>query len=632
MSEGTEKAVPLYPGAMANDLPGSFCQNCLSWNPGDRETCLKCGTRLLILAGDQTWEDEPEDTDGGEDLEEHLLERITGLEETMRRVETYLETVSDQLGKLERSEVMLRNGLMALVQEMEHNRQLDAHAFSERWENLVEENLHLISARELFTRYRARILPIARPKSMAQLKRALLETTALLEAADLPGAAQRLSQALPLDPKNYELLFTAASLHEAAQNFEEAEVLARKVVGLSPRHFEAWMLLGKLLQELPEQADQAIEALHQASDLRPDDPEPRMLLAELLLDQEDLQGALEAAQEAVARRRDGETLLLLGQVHLARGESLLAVPTLKEASAYLPGDLNVREALAEAYLQHDERSKAFAILQELLLQNPGDPHLLLMLDAENHPQLREARDGKTGTQLMLDEVEALLDENQTEGAEVLLKRVRRKGRSQRSDWLDLRLAFMKEPEKRLKSALEFACSDRHPRLCFLALRLVLEHLMEQKREAEITQALDAYLSRHPKSTGAWEAALMRLAYTLMNGQITDQDLAEVRRLHAHPLPGLEPRARTLLGQYLLALKRHQDVVDLLDPLLEKEPTLINHFQLGAALAGLGEREPARALLRAGLDADPGDLNEGQAKGVKTQIRGLLKELEDAPQA
>jgi len=617
---------------MANDLPGSYCQNCLAWNPGERETCLKCGTRLLILAGDQTWEDEPEDMDGGEDLEEHLLERITGLEETVRRVETYLETVSDQLGKLERSEVMLRNGLMALVQEMEHNRQLDAQAFSARWENLVEDNLHLISARELFTRYRARILPIARPKSMAQLKRALLETTALLEAADLPGAAQRLGQALPLDPKNYELIFTAASLHEASQNFEEAEVLARKAVGLSPRHFEAWMLLGRLLQELPEHADQAIEALHQASDLRPDDPEPRMLLAELLLDQDDLQGALEAAQEAVARRRDGETLLLLGQVYLARGESLLAVPALKEASIHLPGDLNVREALAEAYLLQEERPKAFAILQELLMQNPGDPHLLLMLDAENHPQLREARDGRAGTQLLLDEAEALLDESQTEGAEVLLKRVRRKGRSQRSEWLDLRLAFLKDPEKQIKGALDFARSDRHPRLCFLALRLVLEHLMAQKREPEITQALDAYLGRHPKSTGAWEAALMRLAYRLMNGQVTDQDLAEVRRLHTHPLPGLEPRARTLLGQYLLALGRHQEVVELLDPLLEREPTLINHFQLGSALAGMGEKEEARILLKAGLDAEAGDLNESQAKGVKSQIRGLLKELEETPQA
>ncbi|WP_275976214.1 tetratricopeptide repeat protein [Geothrix oryzisoli] len=617
---------------MANDLPGSYCQNCLSWNPGDRETCVKCGTRLLILAGDQTWEDEPDEPEGGEDLEEHLLERITGLEETLRRVETYLETVSDQLGKLERSEVMLRNGLMALVQEMEQKRQLDAHAFSERWEQLVEENLHLISARELFTRYRARILPIARPKSMAQLKRALLETTALLEAADLPGAAQRLGQALPLDPKNYELIFTAASLHEAAQNFEEAEGLVRKAVGLSPRHFEAWMLLAKLLQELPDQADQAIEALHQASDLRPEDPEPRMLLAELLLDEEDLQGALEAAQEAVARRKDGETLLLLGQVHLARGESALAVPVLKEASAYLPGDLHVRESLAEAYLQQGDRSKAFAILQELLMQNPGDPHLLLMVDAEDHAQLREARDGKTGTQTLLDEVENLLDEDQLEPAALLLKRVRRKGKSQRSEWLELRLAFLRNPEKNLKAALDFACSDRHPRLCFLALRLGLEHLMAQKREEEIARMLDAFLTRHPKSTGAWEAALMRQAYRLMNGQATDQDLVEVRRLHAHPLPGMEPRARTLLGQYLLALKRHQEVLDLLDPLLEKEPTLINHFQLGAALAGLGEREEARALLKAGLDAEYGDLNDSQAKGVKNQIRGLLKELDGPAEA
>ncbi|WP_291272363.1 tetratricopeptide repeat protein [Geothrix sp.] len=616
---------------MANDLPGSYCQNCLTWNPGDRETCVKCGTRLLILAGDQTWEDEPEEAEGGEDLEEHLLERITGLEETLRRVETYLETVSDQLGKLERSEVMLRNGLMALVQEMEQKRQLDAHAFSERWEHLVEENLNLISARELFTRYRARILPIARPKSMSQLKRALLETTALLESADLPGAAQRLGQALPLDPKNYELIFTVASLHEAAQNFEEAESLARKAVGLSPRHFEAWMLLAKLLQELPERADQAIEAMHQAADLRPDDPEPRMMLAELLLEQEDLQGALEAAQEAVARRKDGETLLLLGQVHLARGESALAVPVLKDASAYLPGDLHVREALAEAYLLQDERPKAFAILHELLLQNPGDPQLLLMLDAETHSQLREARDGKPGTQTLLDEAETLLDEDQLESAALLLKRARRKGRSQRLEWLELRLAFLRQPEKTLKAALDFACSDRHPRLCFLALRLVLEHLMAQKREPEIARALDAFLTRHPKSSGAWEAALMRLAYRLMNGQVTEQDLVEVRRLHAHPLPGLEPRARTLLGQYLLALKHHQDVLDLLDPLLEKEPTLINHFQLGAALAGLGEREEARTLLKTGLEADPGDLNESQAKGVRSQIRGLMKELDEPPQ-
>ncbi|HET8714737.1 MAG TPA: tetratricopeptide repeat protein, partial [Holophagaceae bacterium] len=216
---------------MPADAPGTYCQNCLTWNPGERETCLKCGTRLLILRGDHTWEDETEE-EGGEDLEEHLLERITGLEETVRRVETYLETVSDQLGKLERAEIMLRNGLMALVQEMEQHRQLDARAFSERWESLVEENLHLIGARELFTRYRARILPIARPKSMGQLRRALNETLALLEEGQLAEGADRLAQAVQQDPKNYELIYTAAALLEAAQRYEDAEALARKVVQL----------------------------------------------------------------------------------------------------------------------------------------------------------------------------------------------------------------------------------------------------------------------------------------------------------------------------------------------------------------------------------------------------------------
>ncbi|HJU82845.1 MAG TPA: tetratricopeptide repeat protein [Holophagaceae bacterium] len=611
---------------MTADPAGSYCQNCLTWNTGDRETCFKCGTRLLIVSGDQGWEDE-ETEEQAEDLEEHLLERITGLEETVRRIETYLETVSDQLGKLERSEVMLRNGLMALVQEMEQHRQLDAQAFSDRWEQLVEENLHLISARELFTRYRARILPLARPKSLAQLRRALLETTVLLDGGDLAQAAARITQAIQLDPKNYELVFTAAAMLESAGQFEEAESHARKVIQLSPRHFEGWMLMARLLWELPDQVDQAIEALHKASELHPEDAEPRLLLAELLQEQEDLQGALEAAMEAVKLRRDGETLMRLGLVHLARGEGSQAVPVLKEASGYMPGDLLVRETLAEAYLAQGERGKCFAILQELLEQHPGDPSLLLLLDAENYPQLRDARDGRASTRELLDEAERCLDENLPVEAETLLKRARRKGLSQRLDWLELRLAFGKDADKAMAAALAFARSDRHPRLCFLALRLALEHLMEQHKEPEIAKALEAFLARHPKSSGAWEAALMRQAYRLVKGTPTDLDLVEVKRLHAQPLPGLQARARTLLGQYLLALQRHREVVDLIDPVLEREPTLLNHFQLGAALAALGEKREAQELLRAGLEAEDGDLNESQSQGVRGQIRSLLRDLE-----
>ncbi|WP_005036473.1 tetratricopeptide repeat protein [Holophaga foetida] len=613
---------------MATETPGTYCQNCFTWNPGDRETCRKCGTRLLIVAGDQGWDDEV-DNEQDDDLDEHLLERITGLEENLRRIETYLEAISDQLGKLERSEVMLRNGLMSLVQEMEQKGQLDGHAFSSRWEELVEENLQLIGARELFTRYRARILPIAKPKSMSQLRRALLETSALLDMAKLPEAANRLAQALAMDSKNYELLFTVAALKEVAQDLDEAENLVRKVVQLSPRHFEAWMLLAKLLRDDLERADEAIEALHKAAELRPDEAEPRIQLCEVLLDEEDLQGALEAATDALNLQRDGHTLSLMGEVLLARGDAAKAIPLLKEASVFLPGELFVRELLAEGYLLADERPKAFAILEELLRQNPGDHELLLLLDAENPAQLRSARGGTAISRMVLDEVELLIREGATADAAVCLKPTLRKERSERAEFLELQIAFLKHPKANISKALAFAASKRHPRLCFQALRLVLDILMEQNADDKLQEALSTYMTAHPKSSGAWEAAVIHQACRLMAGDISDEDLQEVKRLQANPLPGQEGRARTLLGQYLLDLKRPAEVVDLLGPVLKNEPTLINHFQLGTALAALRREDEALDVLEAGLEADPHDLQESQIAMVHTKMKALIQELDQS---
>ena len=304
------------------------------------------------------------------------------------------------------------------------------------------------------------------------------------------------------------------------------------------------------------------------------------------------------------------------------------MPILKEASRYLPGNLEVRRTLAEAYLQQEERSKAFTILQELLRHYPADPTLLLVLDAQSYVQLRSAREGKPSQRRFLDEAEALLAEGLLDEAEALLRRARRKGKSERLDWLELQLVFRRNPEKALSPAIAFAQSEHHARLCFLALRWALEYLMAQNREAEIEKALEAFLAKHPKSSGAWEAALMRQAYRLLRGKLTEEDLREVRRLYRQPLPGLEGRARTLLGQYLLSMKRPQELVDLLAPVIEKEPTLIVHFQLGAALAALGESRDAEQLLKAGLEAPPGDLDEAQTQGIQNQIQALLQELND----
>ena len=55
--------------------------------------------------------------------------------------------------------------------------------------------------------------------------------------------------------------------------------------------------------------------------------------------------------------------------------------------------------------------------------------------------------------------------------------------------------------------------------------------------------------------------------------------------------------------------------------------MINHFQLGMALAALKEREEALAVLKDGLTSDPGDLPDAQSALLRTRMEGMIHDLE-----
>ena len=61
-----------------------LCQTCSAYNDDDREFCFRCQNKLLVLSGVTAFEeDEIDDYEEQEDLslDEHLLERVSGLEE-----------------------------------------------------------------------------------------------------------------------------------------------------------------------------------------------------------------------------------------------------------------------------------------------------------------------------------------------------------------------------------------------------------------------------------------------------------------------------------------------------------------------------------------------------------------------
>jgi hypothetical protein len=65
-----------------------YCQKCRAGNPLGQEFCLRCGTRLMIVVQPPSMRVDPGETTPNE---EHLLERLTILENTMARLAERLE-------------------------------------------------------------------------------------------------------------------------------------------------------------------------------------------------------------------------------------------------------------------------------------------------------------------------------------------------------------------------------------------------------------------------------------------------------------------------------------------------------------------------------------------------------------
>src|ERR1700737_1499901 len=65
-----------------------FCQKCRAANPLGQEFCSRCGTRLMIVVQPPSMRVDPAETTP---QEEHLLERLTILENTMARLAERLE-------------------------------------------------------------------------------------------------------------------------------------------------------------------------------------------------------------------------------------------------------------------------------------------------------------------------------------------------------------------------------------------------------------------------------------------------------------------------------------------------------------------------------------------------------------
>jgi protein O-GlcNAc transferase len=190
---------------------------------------------------------------------------------------------------------------------------------------------------------------------------------------DLNGAIAELTRAATLDATLPDPAYTLGVIYMQQGRFAEAAAQLRVVTALQPANGEAWAMLGGVLKGADDNAG-AIDAIHHASALEPEQPSLHVQLAALLVRTgqpaeaaaerklaADLSRAAVSRQRATFALKSGRALLAEGKLPEAIVQLRIAAdadPQLAECHALQAEALFRQGKLAEAAL---ERQRAGAL-------------------------------------------------------------------------------------------------------------------------------------------------------------------------------------------------------------------------------------------------------------------------------
>src|SRR6266550_6718095 len=198
------------PSSCFNPHSSMLCQTCSAYNDDDREFCYRCQNKLMVLSGVTSFEeDEIEDYEEEEDLslDEHLLERVSAIEEIVKRSAETLRTVVDAVQKHERANFINQTGLLSVKELLEKKNLVSADELVELWESKMGEQMLALEKKQRFNERRDRIVSLFRGEKRERFLQFVKESDGAFDAFDPDRGMKALEEAFKLDRDNYELSF-----------------------------------------------------------------------------------------------------------------------------------------------------------------------------------------------------------------------------------------------------------------------------------------------------------------------------------------------------------------------------------------------------------------------------------------
>jgi tetratricopeptide (TPR) repeat protein len=576
-----------------------LCQTCSAYNDDDREFCFRCQNKLMVLSGISSFEEEEMDDyeeEGDVSLDEHLLERVSAIEEIVKRSAETIRSLVDAVQKHERAIFINQTGLLSVKELLEKKNVVSADELVELWESKMGEQMLALEKKQRFTERRDRMMSLFRGERRERFLQHMADAEGAFDAFDPDRGMRSLEEAFKLDRDNYELSFFLGEMLFNDGNLDRAKSYLERTLEVQPDHFDAAVFYGVLLHERQDLKG-AERWLRRAIQISQESFLPYFSLGAIYARKGKLLRAQKFLEKAIQLEAIPQAYFLLGTIFYEKGQLERAIRSFQAALKLDPEYEEAIYHLGLCYLDRNWNRKAIQCFQEALELNPNK------MEYQQAVRIYEGISGHVPLEGPAAEEAGQAEALVTAG--------------NYSDALDhYRRASQADPEN-LNILLPYALLCSHLDLNNEAIsvaRRILGHrptevmaaaayttLVEALRaeglfkeaNRELEAMLKDYTSNYAKSIAYYEKA-----YNLAEMEESLDEALESAQLALRYSPKeLKQFPLAALGWVYFKRRDFGNAVDFLSRSADLGPTATNLMHLGMALLESGQKERARQVFR-----------------------------------
>src|SRR5712691_9250544 len=305
-----------------------YCQKCLAANALGQEFCSRCGTRLMIVVEPATARYEAAESSPSN--EEHLLERISALENRLARLTEKLEHGLDLLLRQAQNSHFDRALVKALVGLLSDDGIIQSDRLERSWIERCQKDANEQQESERREEMRLKILANYRGQERVAFEQCVNEGFVFIDDEQLGRGIRSLQRAAEMAGDNAPLLyFVGEHFFKTGKTRRSQNYLAR-AHEISPRDKRVSLLLGLTCADEGD-SERAKELLTSATRLGGSSFAAHYGLGRLFVAEKNWQKALREFKRALASKPSPEAHYALGCLYYQLCQDSLGARHLRKA-------------------------------------------------------------------------------------------------------------------------------------------------------------------------------------------------------------------------------------------------------------------------------------------------------------